>query len=82
MTHAKAVIIDERLALAGSANLDIRSLFLNCEVVSLFYSDVEIRWLSDWLVALRERARRHHPPAVGATRELVEGLVELVAYQL
>ncbi len=82
MTHAKAVVIDERLALAGSANLDIRSLFLNCEVVSLFYSDAEIRWLSDWLVALRERARRHHPPAVGATRELVEGLVELVAYQL
>ncbi len=82
MAHAKAVIIDERLALTGSANLDIRSLFLNCEVVSLFYCDAEIRELSDWLMTLRDDARRHHPPAVGAARELIEGMVELVAYQL
>ena len=33
MLHAKVVVIDEQLALAGSANLDLRSLFLNYELM-------------------------------------------------
>ncbi len=82
MVHAKALVFDDHLAMAGSANLDIRSLFLNCEVVSLFYGADEIRWLSEWLEGLRARSDRHHPEPVGATRELLEGVVELMAYQL
>lgn len=37
MIHAKLVLIDEELALAGSANLDGRSLFLNYEMMVAFY---------------------------------------------
>jgi len=36
MMHAKCVIIDEDLALSGSANLDARSLFLNYELMVAF----------------------------------------------
>ena len=32
MLHAKAVLFDDRLAVIGSANMDMRSLFLNFEV--------------------------------------------------
>jgi len=37
MIDAKAVVIDDGLALAGSANLDERSLFLNDELMVSFY---------------------------------------------
>ena len=34
--HAKALVADDGLAIAGTANLDQRSLFLNFEVMALF----------------------------------------------
>ncbi|MDB5898202.1 MAG: cardiolipin synthase, partial [Ramlibacter sp.] len=37
MLHAKLVIVDDQLALAGSANLDNRSLFLNYELMVAFH---------------------------------------------
>ncbi len=82
MVHAKALVIDHSFAMAGSANLDIRSLFFNCEVMSGFYSDVDIQWLANWLEVLRDRSVRHHPQPVGAFREMLEGLTLLGAYQL
>jgi cardiolipin synthase len=42
MLHAKALILDEPLALCGSLNLDSRSLFLNYEVVAVFYGAAEL----------------------------------------
>ncbi|HHJ13572.1 MAG TPA: cardiolipin synthase [Gammaproteobacteria bacterium] len=82
MVHAKALVIDKKLGLAGSANLDLRSLFLNFEVVSLFYSETEIRWLEQWMEDLIRQSRLSQPLAVGKGRELIEGIVELLAYQL
>lgn len=38
MNHAKAILIDESIALWGSANLDLRSLFVNFEVGAITYS--------------------------------------------
>ena len=82
MVHAKALVIDNTFAMAGSANLDVRSLFLNCEVMSAFYSETDILWLANWLEALRDQSIRHHPQPVGAFREMLEGLTLLGAYQL
>lgn len=38
MNHAKVILIDESIALWGSANLDLRSLFVNFEVGAVTYS--------------------------------------------
>ncbi len=82
MVHAKAFIIDDTLAMAGSANLDTRSLFLNLEVMCCFYSKHDIEWLSRWLESLREQAIQHCPKPVGLLKEMIEGVILLVGYQL
>ncbi|MBP9673406.1 MAG: PLDc N-terminal domain-containing protein, partial [Ottowia sp.] len=46
MLHAKAVVVDDVLALCGSANLDSRSLFINYEAMAAFYGRAEIDWLA------------------------------------
>jgi len=82
MIHAKLMIFDDEFALCGSANLDIRSLFLNFEVMSVFYSEEEVRWLVEWFERWRIECRPHHPRPAGLAREILEGLVLLLAYQL
>lgn len=82
MLHAKAVVIDHRYALAGSANLDLRSLFLNFELMTLFYGAAEIDQLADWIDGLRGRCRAWTPGPAGPLRQTLEGLVLLAAFQL
>lgn len=82
MVHAKAFVIDDTFAMAGSANLDIRSLFLNLEVVSCFYSKHDIKWLTCWLESLRNQSIEHHPRPAGPFKEMFEGLILLIMYQL
>ncbi|MDE2344253.1 MAG: PLDc N-terminal domain-containing protein [Betaproteobacteria bacterium] len=82
MLHAKAVIVDDQLALCGSANLDGRSLFLNFELMTAFYGAAEIAWLEDWSGRHVARASPYRPRAPGLGRSLLEGLVRTVGYQL
>ncbi|KIG16438.1 Cardiolipin synthetase [Enhygromyxa salina] len=37
MIHAKYMVIDDSVAMIGSANMDVRSLYLNYEVTAMFY---------------------------------------------
>ncbi len=82
MLHAKVLVVDTTFAMAGSANLDIRSLFLNYEIMSAFYSESDVTWLTHWLESLRQRCERHYPRSAGVFREIFEGLILLGAYQL
>ena len=82
MLHAKAVVIDDVLALVGTANLDARSLFLNYELMVAFYAGADVRRFAGWLEAERERAERYQPRAPGVLRKLIEGLVLWLAFQL
>lgn len=42
MLHSKIIIIDDSTAIAGSANMDIRSLYLNYEIVLFIYSSSQV----------------------------------------
>ncbi len=82
MLHAKVVVIDEAMALAGSLNLDSRSFFLNYEMMVAFYRKSEVRWLSDWLEAHIAEARPYRGRPASWWKDILEGMVRAVAYQL
>jgi cardiolipin synthase len=82
MVHAKAVVFDASLALSGSVNLDSRSLLLNYECAVVFYGAHEIEWLARWIEALRPGCAPFDPRPPGLLRDVAEGLLLTVAYQL
>jgi cardiolipin synthase len=82
MNHAKGVVFDESLAISGSVNLDSRSLLLNYECAVVFYGAPEIDWLSNWIRALIPQAQPFDCRAPGLLRDIGEGLLLTVAYQL
>jgi cardiolipin synthase len=82
MNHAKAVVFDHALALSGSPNLDSRSLLLNYESAIVFYGKREIEWLASWITDLMAEADPYDARAPGFWRDLAEGLVLALAYQL
>ena len=49
MSHAKLLLVDERTGLMGSANMDLRSLFVNFEVGIVTYSAREATAMSQWM---------------------------------
>ena len=78
MVHAKVVLIDDRLAMVGSANFDQRSMFLNFEVMSLIYSPPEIAAVAAYVEGLIA----HSTPngvKVSATRDTFEGIARLIS---
>ena len=82
MIHAKAVLIDDDLVLAGSANLDGRSLFLNYEMMIAFYDRKAVFSFSQWVEARKQECRRYASQRPGMLRELAEGLLLWLAFQL
>ena len=82
MQHAKAVVVDDQLALAGSANLDLRSLFLNYELMVAFYEPADVRRFAAWIEHERGLASRFEPKEPGLIRDLLEGVLLWLAFQL
>ena len=82
MAHAKAVVIDDDLALSGSLNLDARSLFLNYEVMTAFYTPEQVQWLVRWFEQQIATAQPFDPKQPGLLRDMGEGLVRSVGFQL
>ena len=81
MLHAKAVLADD-LVLAGSANIDLRSLFLNFEVNCLFLSPTDSLALANWFTQLELLTVDYMPASARLGLGLIEGLVLLVAFQI
>ena len=82
MIHAKAVVIDDELALAGTANLDERSLFLNYELMVAFFDTSAVARFAAWIEAQKLLTTPYRPNRPGFLGELGEGLVRSVAFQL
>ncbi|MCL4471644.1 MAG: phospholipase D-like domain-containing protein [Gammaproteobacteria bacterium] len=82
MLHAKLAIFDDVLALAGSANLDSRSLFLNYELMVAFESASDVMRYTTWFDLERSSACLYVSQPPGLWRDLGEGLVLWLGFQL
>lgn len=56
MLHAKLIIIDDELAISGSANMDMRSLFLNYELAFFIHSEKKVDELATWTQNLMDHS--------------------------
>jgi cardiolipin synthase len=82
MLHAKAVIVDDKVALYGSPNFDLRSLFVNFEVGIFVHSTTEVAKLRAWADGLLQHCRDPLVERPGQRRifsSLVEELARLLA---
>ena len=82
MMHAKAILVDDALALCGSLNLDSRSLFLNFELMMAFYSSQDIAALSHWMDANFSNLAELQPVQPSLLRDTGEGLVRWLGFQI
>jgi cardiolipin synthase A/B len=78
MLHAKAVVFDDQLAVIGSANMDMRSLFLNYEVALFVSSLTQVEEVAAWAGGLMANCERDLP-SPGWPRELAENVVRLLS---
>jgi cardiolipin synthase len=77
MVHAKALIIDD-CGFVGSANLDIRSLFVNFESMLLLHDSGDTDELHSWMTRL-EGESIHWRPEHGTLKRLAEIVFRLAA---
>lgn len=82
MVHAKAVVVDDTLALCGSLNLDPRSLFLNFEMMVVFYAAEDIAAVTQWVDDRFAGLPQHMPRQPSLWRDIAEGLVRWLGFQL
>lgn len=82
MMHAKLAVIDDALALAGSANLDSRSLFLNYELMVAFHQGPDVRRFAAWFDQEKTDASPYVATPPGLLRDAGEGMLQLLGFQL
>jgi cardiolipin synthase len=82
MLHAKLALVDDSLALAGSANFDGRSMFLNYELMVAFHDRADVQRFAAWFEHERASARPYTAHRPGLLRDLAEGMVLWVGFQL
>ncbi len=82
MCHAKLVVVDDTLALAGSANLDGRSLFLNYELMLAFHTPDAAQRFTAWFEHERRSAQVFEVREPGWLRDMGEGLILWMGFQL
>lgn len=77
MNHAKLLLVDGQTGLFGSANMDLRSLFLNFEVGAITYSPAEADAMRGWIEEIFANAKPM--PARQEERRLFPKIGEEVA---
>jgi len=82
MMHAKLAVFDQTLALCGSANLDSRSLLLNYELMCAFHPSADVQRFADWFDQERGTAQPYVATAPGLARDIAEGMLLWLGFQL
>ena len=76
--HAKTVVFDDQLAVIGSANMDMRSLFLNYEVALYVSTPTDVNAVANWAQSLLADSKLELPTP-GWEREIFENVVRLLS---
>jgi cardiolipin synthase len=82
MLHSKAVLVDDRIGLLGSANFDLRSLFVNFEISVFLYSQPDVQAMRLWANKLLHDCKEPKPELPVRTRlwgNLAEDISRLLA---
>lgn len=82
MMHGKLALIDATVALAGSANCDNRSLFINYELMIAFHAREDIARFAAWFEAESARSRSYVASPPGLVRDVAEGTLLWLGFQL
>jgi cardiolipin synthase len=82
MVHAKLAVFDDVLALAGSANLDSRSLLLNYELMCAFHARSDVERFTQWFDTGFAGAQRYVAKPPGLARDVAEGMLLWLGFQL
>ncbi len=78
MLHAKVVIFDDHLAIIGSANMDMRSLFLNYEISLFVWTPDQVAQVAAWAKGLMAHTQRDLPKSSWPL-EIAENVVRLLS---
>ncbi len=79
MIHAKCILFDSTLAILGSANFDMRSLFLNYELAVFLYDKPSIDTLCQWFEMQRLESTPGYVKRATYPRLFIESAMQLVA---
>ncbi len=77
MLHAKSYLVDDAIAVVGSANFDMRSLFLNYEIGIFLRSAAETTRLAAWFEEVFQDCAAERPEP-GRLRAAAEDVARLV----
>lgn len=78
MLHAKAILVDDSMAVVGSANMDMRSLLLNYEIALFIYDANAIGRVEVWMQGLRTDCT-HRKTQPKSAWDVIEGVGRLFA---
>jgi cardiolipin synthase A/B len=79
MIHAKHILIDDHFALTGSANIDMRSLYLNYELSLLSDSAETIEEVEQWMRNLMGECQRENVLKHSRLRRWIEDICWLLS---
>ncbi len=79
MVHAKAMLFDNTLAITGSPNLDMRSIYLNFEIALFHYSPADIEWTEAFIQELQRSSHYIQPDMVSKSRAWAENFCRLLS---
>ena len=77
MVHTKAMVFDHRLAITGTPNLDMRSLYLNFEVALFHYTRPEIEKVAAWAAWLQAQSEQLTGKRPAPLRDWTERLCQI-----
>jgi len=80
MIHAKLLLVDDEIALSGSANFDMRSLFVNFEMGIVHTSAADFQAFREWVQSIEMECKPMDDVSVpqGKSRRFVEDFAHLM----